>query len=60
MSTITIAYPLENAVLDRIHASEAYLVPPAPDSAYLKYVQGKDLCFQPPGNTLDRWLDLSA
>jgi hypothetical protein len=60
MSTITSPYPLEKAVLDQIYASEAYLVPPAPDSPYLKYFQDKDLCFQPPGNTLDRWLDLSA
>ena len=60
MSSVTTPYSLEIAVLDQIYAWEAYLVPPADDFPPLKYSQGKDLCFHPPGNTLDRWLDLSA
>jgi hypothetical protein len=61
MSTVsTIATPLEISVLDQIYAWEAYLVSPPEDLPVPKYMHDNDLNFQPPGNTIDRCLDLSG
>jgi hypothetical protein len=60
MSTVSTATPLEISVLDQIYAWEAYLVSPLEDLPIPKYMHDNDLHFQPPGNTIDRWLDLSG
>jgi hypothetical protein len=60
MSTASAPALLEISVLDQIYAWEAYSVSPPNDGPVLRSRQEKDLCFQPPGNTMDRWLDLSA
>ncbi len=60
MSTASAPALLEISVLDQIYAWEAYSVSPRDDLPALKSAQEKDLNFQPPGNTMDRWLDLSA
>ncbi len=60
MSTVSTAAPLETSVLDQTYAWEAYLVSPPEDLPILKYMQDKDLYYKPPGDTMDRWLDLSG